>query len=240
MLFTDRRGGVSTPPFDSLNLALPSDAPASEAAGVEENRARACRALTPDPLHWVPIRQVHGASVVVDGARGPVSDADAVVVTRSGLVGAVLTADCAPVAIVGHGAVAAVHAGWRGLVAGVVGAAVGAMRDLGAEPTEAVVGPCIHPCCYEFGAEDLALVEAALSPGAPVSPEAARAPSVRATTASGAVALDVPSAVRLALAEAGVPRVTEVDLCTSCSPDYFSHRRDGTTGRQGLLVTVGS
>ena len=231
MLFTDRRGGISTPPFDSLNLALAADAPASHAADVEENRARATRALTPDPVPWVPMRQVHGAAVAVDGAHGPACDADAVVVTRPGLAGAVLTADCAPVAIVGTGAVAAVHAGWRGLVAGVIGAAVRTMRDLGVEPVEAIVGPCIHPCCYEFGPDDLAVVESALPPSAT---------GLRATTTSGAPALDVPAAVRVALAEVGVPRVTEIGVCTSCSPDYFSHRRDGTTGRQGLLVAVAS
>lgn len=176
-------------------------------------------------LPVVPIRQVHGAAVVAQDVAGT-TDADAVVLVTPGRVGRIRVADCAPVAIVGRGGAAAVHAGWRGLVAGVVQEAVQAMRDAGVEPVKALVGPCIHACCYEFGEEDLGVVEGRLGPG------------VRATTTAGSPALDLPAAVRAALAEAGVGDVWELGICTACSPDAFSWRRDRTEERQELLVTV--
>lgn len=224
--FTDRRGGVSSSPFDSLNLALPSDAIGDSEAWVAENRSRATALLGPAALPWVPMHQVHGAAVT----DGGLPEADAVVVTEPGRVGAVLVADCAPIAIVGEGGIAAVHAGWRGLLEGVVGAAVAALDEAGVEPRRAILGPCIRACCYEFGAADLSRLEERFGPAA------------RGVTQSGVPALDLAAAVRRALAEAGVDRFSEIGICTACSPDYFSHRRDsarhGTTGRQSLLVTV--
>jgi hypothetical protein len=139
---------------------------------------------------------------------------------------AILTADCAPVALVGPGVVGAVHAGWRGLAAGVVEAAVAQVAELAGEPPSAVVGPCIHPCCYEFSPGDLELVAARLGD------------AVESRTAAGDPALDVPAAVRIALSRAGVAGITDVGVCTSCSPRHFSHRRDGRTGLQAMLVAA--
>jgi polyphenol oxidase len=146
------------------------------------------------------------------------SDSDAVL--------AILTADCGPVALVAPGVVAAVHAGWRGLAAGVIEAAVAEVRERSSGPVRAVVGPCIHPECYEFSPADLQPVVDRLGP------------EVAGTTAGGRPALDVPLAIRLALAGAGVDDVTDVDVCTACSPDHFSYRRDGRTGLQAMLVAA--
>jgi copper oxidase (laccase) domain-containing protein len=149
---------------------------------------------------------------------------------QPGAVLSVLTADCAPVALVAPGAVAAVHAGWRGIAAGVLEAAVKELRRRSRGPIQAVLGPCIHPGCYEFSAADL-------------DPLAARlGPEVAGRTSTGALALDVPRSVKLALAGAGVTDVTDVDVCTACSADHFSHRRDsrvhGATGLQTMLVAA--
>jgi copper oxidase (laccase) domain-containing protein len=138
----------------------------------------------------------------------------------------VLTADCAPVALASDAAAAVVHAGWTGALAGVVEAAVAQLRAVGHGDVVAAIGPCIRPGCYEFGADDLATITARLGP------------EVASTTDDGQPALDLPGAVRVALERAGVHEVTDVGICTASSPDYFSHRRDGTTGRQGLIVVL--
>ena len=129
-----------------------------------------------------------------------------------------LTADCVPVAIVrtdGAPAVAVVHAGWRGLAAGVVEAAVSALG----EGTAAAVGPSIGPCCYEVGPEVSALFD-------------------RDLTTHGR--LDLWSATERALARAGVSSVERLDLCTRCHPDqFFSHRYSGPRrGAQGVIGAV--
>jgi purine-nucleoside/S-methyl-5'-thioadenosine phosphorylase / adenosine deaminase len=138
----------------------------------------------------------------------------------------VVTADCAPIALASDTAVGAVHAGWPGLLAGVVEAGVARLRELGDGPVRAALGPCVHPRRYAFGPDDLAaLVDRFGS-------------SVAAVTDDGAPAFDVPAAVRVALADAGVHDLVDVDICTSASPDHFSHRRDGDPGRQALVVVL--
>jgi hypothetical protein len=137
----------------------------------------------------------------------------------------VLTADCAPVALGSpEGVHAAVHVGWRGLVAGVIDGAVDAMRALGATDVVAGLGPTIHPCCYAFGAADLAAV-------------AARAgDEVRSETTAGKPALDLPAAVRSRLSSVKAQLVLDLDTCTACGDDAFSHRARGESGRQALFV----
>ncbi|MCC5953596.1 MAG: polyphenol oxidase family protein [Acidimicrobiia bacterium] len=150
-------------------------------------------------LPWVGLTQVHGAGVVVaeranagvlDGAVG-----DALVTADAELVLSVRTADCAPVALDGGEVIAVVHAGWRGLVAGVVAATVATMRSMGAAQVTARLGPCIGPECYEFGADDLAVVADHF--GATAVGE----------TAGGGPALDLRAAVAEALAQVDVPLV---------------------------------
>lgn len=227
LAFTDRHGGWSAPPYDSLNLSTDqSDAPEAVAA----NREVAGRLVGVAPDRWVALRQVHGTATAVDDqSTGRRVDADAVVVTEPGRAGLILTADCVPMALLGPGAVAAVHGGWRGLLHGVVESAVETVSRVAGAPGVGVLGPCIRPCCYEFGEADLERVAGRFGDEA------------RATTTAGSPALDLPSVVRRALAEVGVPEMREIPVCTACSPDYFSHRRDapesGATGRQGLLVT---
>ncbi|MBV8463378.1 MAG: polyphenol oxidase family protein [Acidimicrobiales bacterium] len=176
-------------------------------------------------VHW--LRQVHGRSVVtVTGAsRGGAGPGDALVCAEPGEALCVLVADCAPVVLASpEGVVGAVHAGWRGLAAGVVGAAAEAMAALGATDLEGAIGPCIHPCCYAFGAGDLDGLATALDP------------SVRGRTAQGEPALDLPAAVGVALARAGIRRVPGPDRCTGCAGGLFSHRARRDVARQALVA----
>ena len=193
-----------------------------------ENRTRAAGVVAgcpPDPRGWVWLRQVHGCDVVsVDAPPATPPIADAAVTTRAGLPLVVLTADCAPVALLAPDAVAVAHAGWPGLEQGVLGAAVAALRACSDGPIRAVLGPCIHPARYEFGADLLARLVARLGP------------EVAARTDAGAPALDIPAAVRRSLEQAGVDDLDDVGVCTAASLDHFSYRRDGVTGRQAMVV----
>jgi YfiH family protein len=226
VVFTDRHGGASAAPYDSLNLG---DHVGDDPAVVTANREllAACVPGAPaDPADWVWLRQVHGHEVVtVDRPPAEVPEADAAVTTTVGLPLVVLTADCAPVALAGPGGVAVVHAGWPGLEQGVLGRAVDALRAVAPGPVAAWLGPCVHPERYEFGADLLARLVDRLGP------------EVASTTATGTPALDIPAAVRVSLTRAGVEQVTDVGVCTAASPDHFSHRRDGVTGRQAVVVT---
>jgi len=192
---------------------------------VEPDVAARRRAVVDLPWTW--LRQVHGADVVhVQGpGDGAGTRADAAVTADAGCALAVLTADCAPVALASpEGVVGVAHAGWMGLLAGVVERAVERMRALGATDVAAVIGPCIRPECYEFGTEHLDRVVARLGDG------------VLATSVSGAPALDVPAAVRSALATAGVDDVDDVGRCTACDPGWFSWRARQETARQAVVV----
>ena len=186
------------------------------------------RPLPLTPGAWTRPRQQHGTGVLRVRAPGDRHGeaGDAAVTAASGAVVSVATADCAPVALVAkEGIVGAVHAGWRGLAAGVLEAAAATMRELGAGSLTAVVGPCIHPECYRFGRSDLAGLVERLGP------------KVASLTAEGAPALDVPAAVRVSLDRAGVDHVIEAGRCTACEPDsWFSHRARGE-GARHLLAT---
>lgn len=216
---------MSIAPYASANLG---DHVGDDPDAVAENRRRTARRtpFTPDdPSAWVWLRQVHGETVVsADAAPASPPEADAAVTAEPGLPLVVLTADCAPIALVAPDAVGVVHAGWPGLEAGVIEAAVAALRDLSPGPIQAVLGPCIHPARYEFGADLLERLVARLGP------------EVASRTAAGTPALDIPTAVQRVLARAGVETFADVGICTAASPDHFSHRRDGTTGRQAVVV----
>ena len=220
--FSTRLGGVSEPPFDSLNLGVLTE---DEASSVSENRRRLAAALGLAPER-IPIGlQVHGAELASHaGPQEPSPFAepgsalprvDGHVVATAGLAPLVFVADCLPVALAGPGGVAMLHCGWRGLAAGILaaGAAV-----VGA--TDAAIGPGIGPCCYEVGEE---VLEAFADLGKDV--------------ARGRM-LDLPLAARRLLEREGVERVRSAGLCTSCEPElFFSHRRDGgRTGRQAGLA----
>ncbi len=214
--FTTRRGGHSEGPYRSLNLgARTGDDPEV----VRRNRAGLRAAVGAPPLSFVS--QVHGAEVRRTVAGTPLpfrhARADGQVTDRPGVAPASLTADCLPVAVAGDGAVAMLHAGWRGLAAGVIGAGVRALRELGARgELTAAIGPGAGGCCYEAGAE---VHEAFAS-----IPDAHHGANV-----------DLHAVARGHLVQAGVSSVFDIGLCTICAdPELlFSHRRDrGITGRQ--------
>ena len=179
---------------------------------------------------WVQARQVHGADVlVIDDALPAEGDADVLVTSRRDVALAVRSADCATVALVGDdSSVAAVHAGWRGLAAGAIGAAVAELRGRGAHHVRAVVGPHIGVECYEFGSEDLAALAARFGD------------EIVGRTADDLPALDVAAVVRRALDEAGVELVASDARCTACSDELWSHRAAGDTQRQALVVWIES
>jgi YfiH family protein len=192
---------------------------------------------TPEPPGLARPRQVHGAAVAraadcLGGGERPA--ADVVVTTRPGVAVGVLTADCVPLLLASEAgdAVAAVHAGWRGLAAGVVAAGVEALATaaaVGPERLLAAVGPHIGPCCYEV--DDAVLDALAERHGQAVGH------AVRPARAGHAM-LDLGVLVAVALVRAGVPRQAvgrAAAACTCCDPRRFhSFRRDGA--RAGRLV----
>lgn len=176
-------------------------------------------------LPWSWLTQVHGADVVTVTEPGEHAGAraDAAVTAVPGAAIAVTTADCVPVVLIGadERAVGVAHAGWRGLLAGVVGATAAAMEALGHPPVHAALGPSICATHYEFGSDDLDRMAARWGDG------------VRATTAEGRPALDVAAGVRRALAEIGVHDVVApAGHCTAERADlYWSFRARGEAGR---------
>jgi YfiH family protein len=176
---------------------------------------------------WTWLRQVHGARVVVvdrPGSRRGES-ADAAVTACPGAVLAVFTADCGPIGMASpEGVTGVAHAGWRGIVAGVVEATVAAMRSLGASDVEAAVGPCIAPHAYRFSPPELQLVVDRYGPG------------VVATDAEGYPALDLRAAVRTALERSGASLVATAATCTHCSAQHWSWRARQDSRRQVTVV----
>lgn len=213
--FTDRVGGVSAAPYDSLNLAARvGDHPSK--VGTNRRRAAAAAGFDPDALALA--RQVHGRDLidVRRGDAGVIGAGDALFTQEPGVVLGILTADCAPVILAGPGGIGIAHAGWRGLVAGVIDVAVARMGVV----ERAWVGPAIHSCCYEVGAEVIAAFRSA---GLPVADDSHVDPATAAATA---------------LDRAGVPEIEVVADCTSCDARYFSYRRDGVTGRQATIAAL--
>ena len=187
-----------------------------------------------DEVAWAT--QVHG-SRVVDVIRAPqtvapdavacrnLGEADALVAVSPDTAVCVLTADCGPLALASpEGVFAAVHAGWRGLAAGVVEAAVRQMRIRGATDVSGARGPCIHAGCYEFGLSELDAVADTYGR------------AVRGTTDDGRPALDMVAGIRAALDASGAALVDVVDVCTACGGGQYSHRARGDAGRQALVV----
>jgi YfiH family protein len=211
--FSTRLGGVSEPPYDSLNLGLLTE-DADEA--VFENRRRLAASLGLEPEQVVFARQVHGTRLLRHPREEGVVEADGHVVTEPGPAPLVFTADCLPVALHGPEGLAMVHAGWRGLAGGILAAAAEAVGA-----TRAAIGPGIGPCCYEVG-EEVLTAFAGLG-----------------DVAEGRM-LDLPEVARRLLAEAGVEQVESAGLCTSCEAElFFSHRRDhGRTGRQAGIAWI--
>lgn len=218
-LFTTRRGGVSSGPYASLNLAAwTDDDPAAVARNDELLAAAVC--VPRDALALGT--QVHEAAVRRVTVPPAPDDAqeryDGQATALEGVATVVLTADCLPVALISCGAVAMVHAGWRGLAAGVLEEGVRALRELGADgPVAAAIGPGAGVCCYQTGAE---VHDAFARHGAAVRE---------------GDHVDLKAVARRELRAAGVHEIHDVGLCTiCCDPQlFFSYRRDGgITGRQ--------
>ncbi|RLJ62852.1 peptidoglycan editing factor PgeF [Sulfurisoma sediminicola] len=220
-LVTTRAGGVSGEPYASLNLG---DHVGDDPAAVAKNRAILRCRLPAEPL-W--LRQVHGTRCVLAEASTPGVEADASVSFRPAAVCAVLTADCLPVLLcdVGGTVVAAVHAGWRGLAAGVIESAVAAMHRSNDE-LMAWLGPAIGPAVFEVGDE----VRAAF-----VAQDAAAGAFV--PHGAGKWLCDIYELARQRLAVLGVGSVDGGGLCTASAADrFYSYRRDGATGRMASLI----
>jgi hypothetical protein len=221
--FTERTGGVSPGHFSSLNLgAETGDHPNL----VGENRRRVGRALGTGEL--VSARQVHGTRLL--SVKGPASIAgsrvgDGLITRAAGVPLAVMVADCVPLALASAAEemLAAVHVGWRGLAAGIVQIAVRSFS--GPSGVAAAIGPCVGPCHYEVGNEVVDQVLAGTEGRALVRDDG---PGPR---------LDLAGTVEAVLRELGVRTIDRAEECTACEPArFFSHRRDGTTGRQAMVA----
>jgi hypothetical protein len=224
-LFTTRRGGVSEGPFASLNLGLWTE---DDATRVGANRDRLAGLIGIPRERFAQGRQVHGATVhrlheaPAPDAEPPPSDGQAT--GLAGVAPVVLVADCLPIALAGEGAVAMLHAGWRGLAAGVVEEGVAAVRELGGEPLQGAIGPGVGGCCYQVGPEVL---------------EGFADDSEAVVQDGDGSRLDLKAIARRRLHEVGVETVHDVGLCTHCEDPslFFSHRRDGgITGRQSGVI----
>ncbi len=220
--FTDRHGGISAAPFSTLNLARHVG---DDPAAVRANQHIVAAGLDRPDASWVMPHHVHGTTVlaVTDASRDGEA-ADGVATQRAGLLLAALGADCAPIAIANDTACAAIHAGWRGAVGGVVASGVAVVRAIGTGPVRAVVGPCVCVAHYEFGADLLEQLAAECGP------------EVAGRTETGGPAFDLRATLLAQFVRVGVEDVEVLDVCTVESPDHYSYRRDGLTGRHGVVV----
>jgi copper oxidase (laccase) domain-containing protein len=199
--------------------------------------------VDPDDLHrrqrrltgrrWAMVDEVHGTEVHEAPTAEPTSVVcgfgDVIVGSRGGPPVAIWAADCAPLMLLGGSATVGVHAGWRGLAAGVVDVGVDVLLDRGDAVEVAVLGPVIHPCCYEFGAAELEMVATGVGAGPA---------ELVGTTRDAATALDVPAAVRAALARRGIA-LGVVGPCTGCGGSWFSHRTRSDRGRHAVAAWIG-
>jgi polyphenol oxidase len=205
--FFTRLGGVSEPPYDSLNV---SRKVGDDPEAVEENLSIVRAATKGRPAAWV--RQVAGDTVLRVSEAGLAGEADALITAEPDLCLSVAIADCVPVALVGEREIAMVHSGWRGTLAGVSGKAA---RELQGPTIRAYIGPSIRHCCYE------------------VSPDLAARFAARfgEDVVSGRY-LSLQDAIRTDLEKAGA-EVHDLGLCSGCRPDlFYSHRmQKPLTGR---------
>jgi YfiH family protein len=225
-VITTRRDGFSKPPYDGFNLA---EHVGDEKASVERNRDVLVRDLAlPTPILW--LNQVHGCGVAIAEQDSPGCEADAGFTATPGRVCAVLTADCLPLLLCNRAGtkVAAVHAGWRGLAAGVIEAALNRFEG---RRDELLVwlGPAIGPDTFEVGDE----VRECFVSTSRMDEAAFKAGD------NGRWLADIYQLARHRLQKAGVGFVGGGDYCTVSDPErFYSYRRDGVTGRMASLIWI--
>ena len=232
-LSTRRDGGCSAAPYDSFNLAAHVG---DDPVAVQANRDRLARLLPGGcSVQW--LTQVHGTRVIEAGEEGVEPEADACWTRTPGRACAVLTADCLPVLVCSVDAevVAAAHAGWRGLLGGVLERTIAAM-GIAPDRLLAWLGPAIGPGAFEVGAEVREQFLAAAPAADAAATDAGFIPNV---ARPGHYFADLYALARLRLAAAGVRRVWGGNDCTYSAGDrYFSYRRDGVTGRMASLILL--
>jgi YfiH family protein len=226
--FAMRGGGVSAPPYDSLNFRVAGD---ERAENVAENLRRLAEEVGFSPASLYLVGQVHGAEVKLadrEGTPRGKDEADAIVLGEAN-AGGVRIADCMPI-LVGDlvtGRAAAIHAGWRGVVAGVIGAALAALGD-SRNARVAAVGPCIGPCCFEVSRDVAARIADAVSDASVV---------VRAQDDKAFVDLRLAARAQLRAHGLGAFDIEDVEGCTKCdAARFFSYRRDGEKSGRHLAV----
>jgi polyphenol oxidase len=240
--FSTRIGGISTPPFDSLNLGNPSGCEVQDDyETIYENYRILQRVIGHERTPRVWVHQVHGGAVATV-RRGEMFEsgakADALVSDDPQRLMAVRVADCVPILMASKDGpvVAAVHAGWRGVIAGVVPRAIARMTELDADARPggimAAIGPCIGFEQFEVGGEVLAEFRRVFGADAPIKP-----------TADGKGHVDLRRAVEMQLLMSGIPadQIDTTDRCTfRDGEEFYSHRRDrGVTGRMAALIAAG-
>lgn len=218
--FTTRQGGVSEGPYASLNFGVRTG---DDPQRARENRRIACTALGADVARLALNHQVHSNRIVRAAPGVHDEQADGLWTDEPGVPLLAMSADCLPIVLVRTDqgrAVAVVHAGWKGLLAGVVAEAV---KAIGGGALAAAIGPAIGPCCYEVGEEVAAPYRERFGDDVMHGRN-----------------LDLWTSAERALHAARVPSVDRFDRCTFCERDtFFSHRRDnGDTGRQGVIAYV--
>ena len=233
--FFTRMGGVSQAPWKSLNFSATTG---DDVAAVAENFARAARELGVERERIYHLSQVHGCDHRVLVGREDrhvvmLEQGDITVAREPGVGCGVRTADCAPVLIAAprHGAVAAVHSGWRGTAQRAVQAGVRALRALlsADEPLVAAIGPHIEPCCFEVGPDVAAEIASACAlPPEQVIDRSRTRPHV-----------DLRAVLSAQLREVGIDQIDQVAGCTMCDDERFhSYRRDGPISGRMLAVIV--
>lgn len=235
-IFT-RQGGVSTTPFDSLNLSVSVP---DEKARVYANRRLAYGLYGRDTSSVVHAHLVHGADVarVSPADYGTwISNTDGIITNEPGCALTMNYADCTPIFLYDpqNQAIGLGHAGWLGTVRDLPGALVRAMeKSFGSEPANLVagIGPCIGPCCYEVGEPVISQVMEAFEDGSALLLEQAN---------GGGPHFDLPQANKRNLERAGVKSIELSEFCTACRTDlFFSHRAEkGRTGRFGTILILG-
>ncbi len=238
LFFTDRNGGTSPPPFDSLNLAYHTG---DDPRNVLSNREKVASTLGTTRQSFAYLEQVHGLRIAKATITGTLrkhnenetvfTASDGAYTLQAGVVLSVLSADCVAIALAlpDAGAVAMLHAGWRGTAGNIVASAVEAIRrEIAFDSGEmrAVMGPSIGRCCYKVdeGRARLFVEKYGVRGGV--------------VTGSDMRRVDLVEANRINLIEAGLneENISKVGGCTCCEERYFSYRRDGVTGRQGAFV----